>query len=356
MGRGPALVQRTAGGWPRAGPRPSRFVRLAKFLAHGGVASRRRAELIIAKGRVTVGGEVVTDPARDVSEVDDVRVDGSPVGVETTEVWAVNKPAGVVSTAREPGERPAVVELVDSPRAALSRRAPGRRLHRAPAADQRRRPRQPAHASPLWSRQDLPGAPRQAAERPRSRAAPLRRRARGRPHRPGGRQPGQPPGNRDRPQGRAQPPGAADGRGDRQSGRRAATHPVRLARPRTPEQRWRPAPQRSGDRPPLGGHGGFAPARVDDRSNRRPARLPIRPADGSPPRSRCRRRSSSRSRQRSRSKALVSVEVRLSASSTKRCRPRGVHLMRPSPVDRLVAARDDPRLATNGRTIASRGS
>ena len=43
-----------------------------------------------------------------------MRVDGSPVGAEAREVWAVNKPAGVVSTAREPGERPAVVELVDS--------------------------------------------------------------------------------------------------------------------------------------------------------------------------------------------------------------------------------------------------
>jgi 23S rRNA pseudouridine2605 synthase len=89
-------------------------VRLAKFLAHGGVASRRKAELIIGKGRVTVGGEVVTDPARDVGAGDDVRVDGSPVGEEAREVWAVNKPAGVVSTAREPGDRPAVVSLVDS--------------------------------------------------------------------------------------------------------------------------------------------------------------------------------------------------------------------------------------------------
>jgi 23S rRNA pseudouridine2605 synthase len=89
-------------------------VRLAKFLAHGGIASRRRAERIIAAGRVTVGGEVVSDPARDVEAGDDVRVDGSPVGAETREVWAVHKPAGVVSTAREPGSRPAVVELVDS--------------------------------------------------------------------------------------------------------------------------------------------------------------------------------------------------------------------------------------------------
>jgi 23S rRNA pseudouridine2605 synthase len=92
----------------------ARLVRLAKFLAHGGIASRRRAERVIASGRVTVDGKVITDPARDVGEGDDVRVDGSPVGVEPREVWAVNKPAGVVSTAREPGDRPAVVELVDS--------------------------------------------------------------------------------------------------------------------------------------------------------------------------------------------------------------------------------------------------
>jgi 23S rRNA pseudouridine2605 synthase len=89
-------------------------VRLAKYLAHGGVASRRGAEEIIAKGLVTVGGEVVTDPARDVGDADDVRVNGAAVGAEAREVWAVNKPAGVVSTAREPGERRAVVELVDS--------------------------------------------------------------------------------------------------------------------------------------------------------------------------------------------------------------------------------------------------
>ncbi|HWH19441.1 MAG TPA: pseudouridine synthase [Solirubrobacterales bacterium] len=89
-------------------------MRLAKYLAHGGVASRRKAEEIIAKGIVTVAGEVVVDPARDVDDGDDVRVNGAPVGAEAREVWAVNKPAGVVSTAREPGERQAVVELVDS--------------------------------------------------------------------------------------------------------------------------------------------------------------------------------------------------------------------------------------------------
>lgn len=71
--------------------------------------------MIVAAGRVTVGGEVIRDPARDVGEGDEIRVDGSLVGAEVREVWAVNKPVGVVSTAREPGSRPAVVELVDSP-------------------------------------------------------------------------------------------------------------------------------------------------------------------------------------------------------------------------------------------------
>lgn len=89
-------------------------MRLAKFLAHGGIASRRKAEEIVRDGKVTVNGEVVTDPARDVSESDEVCVDGELVGAEAREVWAVNKPAGVVSTAKEPGGRRAVVELVDS--------------------------------------------------------------------------------------------------------------------------------------------------------------------------------------------------------------------------------------------------
>ena len=43
-------------------------MRLAKYLAHAGVASRRAAETLIAAGRVSVDGEAVTDPARDVGE------------------------------------------------------------------------------------------------------------------------------------------------------------------------------------------------------------------------------------------------------------------------------------------------
>jgi 23S rRNA pseudouridine2605 synthase len=91
-------------------------VRLSKYLAHCGVASRRRAEELIASGKVSVGGRTVTDPAREVDESSGVEANRRPVTPEAREVWIVNKPAGVVSTAREPGRRQAVVELVDSKR------------------------------------------------------------------------------------------------------------------------------------------------------------------------------------------------------------------------------------------------
>ena len=91
-------------------------MRLAKYLAHAGVASRRAAERLIADGKVSLAGEVVTDPARDVDERSGVELNGRPVGPEPREVWAVNKPKGVVSTAREPGRRQAVTRLVDSSR------------------------------------------------------------------------------------------------------------------------------------------------------------------------------------------------------------------------------------------------
>jgi 23S rRNA pseudouridine2605 synthase len=91
-------------------------VRLAKYLAHAGVASRRAAEKLIAERRVRVAGELVTDPARDVDDGSRVEVDGRAIAAEPREVWALNKPKGVVSTAREPGARRAVTELVESPR------------------------------------------------------------------------------------------------------------------------------------------------------------------------------------------------------------------------------------------------
>jgi 23S rRNA pseudouridine2605 synthase len=80
------------------------------------VASRRAAEELIRAGRVEVGGELVTDPARDVDETSGVLVDGEPVAPEALEVHVLNKPAGVVSTARDTHGRRTVTELVPSAR------------------------------------------------------------------------------------------------------------------------------------------------------------------------------------------------------------------------------------------------
>jgi 23S rRNA pseudouridine2605 synthase len=91
-------------------------VRLARYLAHAGVASRRAAEGLIADGRVRVDGDVVTDPARDVGDANAVEVDGRAVAPEPREVWLVNKPAGVVSTAEDTHGRPIVTGLVESDR------------------------------------------------------------------------------------------------------------------------------------------------------------------------------------------------------------------------------------------------
>jgi 23S rRNA pseudouridine2605 synthase len=90
-------------------------MRLAKFLAAAGVASRRAAEEIVRAERVTVNGATVTDPARDVGDADTVEVDGAAVAPEAERaVYAVNKPAGVVSTASDPQRRRTVISLVPS--------------------------------------------------------------------------------------------------------------------------------------------------------------------------------------------------------------------------------------------------
>ena len=70
-------------------------MRLAKYLAHAGVASRRAAEEIVRAGRITVGGETVTDPARDVDDESGVALDGEPLRAPREHVvYAVHKPAG----------------------------------------------------------------------------------------------------------------------------------------------------------------------------------------------------------------------------------------------------------------------
>jgi len=89
-------------------------VRLNRYLASTGVGSRRAADEVIRAGRVTVNG-AAAELGTLVCEGDDVRVDGRPVRVQATMVVLLHKPAGVVTTARDPQGRPTVVELVPAP-------------------------------------------------------------------------------------------------------------------------------------------------------------------------------------------------------------------------------------------------
>ncbi len=88
--------------------------RLARFLAHAGVASRRHAEELIAAGRVQVNGTTITtqgiriNPERDI-----VTIDGKPVHAPTRHVYIMlHKPAGYVTTASDPQGRPTVLDLL----------------------------------------------------------------------------------------------------------------------------------------------------------------------------------------------------------------------------------------------------
>jgi pseudouridine synthase len=81
--------------------------RLQKVMAAAGVASRRVSEDLIAQGRVTVNGEVVSEPGRRVMPTDRVTVDGTAIQLDTTKRYVMlNKPVGVVSSMADESGRP----------------------------------------------------------------------------------------------------------------------------------------------------------------------------------------------------------------------------------------------------------
>lgn len=88
--------------------------RLHKVLARAGISSRRRAEELIAEGRVTVNGMLVESMGVTVDpEKEDVRFDGERVMPERPAYFAVYKPKGVLSTADDDRGRPTVISLVE---------------------------------------------------------------------------------------------------------------------------------------------------------------------------------------------------------------------------------------------------
>jgi 23S rRNA pseudouridine2605 synthase len=83
--------------------------RIAKVIARAGVCSRRDAEKLIAEGRVSLDGETVTTPGVRVGEHQVVTIDGKPLAEpETTRLWRYHKPAGLVTSHRDPQGRPTV--------------------------------------------------------------------------------------------------------------------------------------------------------------------------------------------------------------------------------------------------------
>jgi 23S rRNA pseudouridine2605 synthase len=88
--------------------------RLARFLAHSGIASRRHAEELIAAGRVQVNGVVVTSQGTRIRPgQDEVRVDGKVVLQPTKHVYVLlHKPVGYICTMHDPQRRPTVLDLL----------------------------------------------------------------------------------------------------------------------------------------------------------------------------------------------------------------------------------------------------
>jgi 23S rRNA pseudouridine2605 synthase len=97
----------------KQGPEVREGQRIAKVMARAGVCSRRDAEVLIAEGRVSVNGNVLLSPAFNVSDADDVRVDGKLLDKrERTRLFLFHKPRGCVTTARDPEARPTVFEAL----------------------------------------------------------------------------------------------------------------------------------------------------------------------------------------------------------------------------------------------------
>jgi 23S rRNA pseudouridine2605 synthase len=93
--------------------------RIAKRLARAGVCSRRDAERLIAEGRVAVDGKVLTSPAFRVSADARIAIDGKPIAAaEPPRLWRYHKPAGLLTTHRDPQGRPTIFQALpkDLPR------------------------------------------------------------------------------------------------------------------------------------------------------------------------------------------------------------------------------------------------
>jgi len=105
---------------PRKVPKPLKDGEVAesqmplnKYIAHGGISSRREAAILVKDGAVTVNGAVVTEPGYKVLETDEVRVNNKKITPSVNLVYVLlNKPKDVITTSNDPEGRKTVMDLV----------------------------------------------------------------------------------------------------------------------------------------------------------------------------------------------------------------------------------------------------
>lgn len=87
--------------------------RIAKVIARAGVCSRREAEKIVKEGRVKVDGKKITSPALNVSQKNNIKIDGKPLPQkEPTRLWMFYKPTGTVTTSNDPEKRKTIFDIL----------------------------------------------------------------------------------------------------------------------------------------------------------------------------------------------------------------------------------------------------
>lgn len=90
--------------------------RLQKVIAQAGVCSRRKAEALIARGRVRVNGQVVTEPGTKVSGNDTIEVNGQKLDKEEKVYYLLNKPKGTICSVKDEKDRQTVLDYLPSDR------------------------------------------------------------------------------------------------------------------------------------------------------------------------------------------------------------------------------------------------
>ncbi|HHJ6605946.1 TPA: pseudouridine synthase [Streptococcus pyogenes] len=87
-------------------------MRINKYIAHAGIASRRKAEELIKQGLVTLNGQVITDLATTVKSGDVVEIEGSPIYNEEKVYYLLNKPRGAISSVSDDKGRKTGLDLL----------------------------------------------------------------------------------------------------------------------------------------------------------------------------------------------------------------------------------------------------